>query len=167
GSYEVVLRRNPSRRGEEWQGRVKWMKEAELEVKSWGQYANHPLQERYRRELAPELRDYLKERLAEYMVPAVLVLLEKVPLTPNGKVDRRALPDPDVNTSEEREGYTPPRTPVEEILLGIYEEVLKLNRVGIHNNFFEIGGHSLLATQVVSRVRNMFGLEIGVRSIFE
>ena len=167
GSYEVVLRRNPDRGGEEWQGRVEWVNAAEFVFKGWAQHANHPLQERYRRELIPELKEYLKERLPEYMVPSALVLLERLPLTPNGKVNRRALPDPEVDSSEEREGYTAPRTPVQEMLAGIFEEVLKLDRVGNQENFFEIGGHSLLAAQVASRVTRTFGVEISVRDIFE
>jgi hypothetical protein len=101
------------------------------------------------------------------MVPPSLVLLERLPLTPNGKVDRRALSDLEVNGSEERQEYTAPRCPVEEALVGIYQQVLKLDRVGIHDKFFEIGGHSLLATQVISRVKDIFEVEIGVRSIFE
>jgi amino acid adenylation domain-containing protein len=167
GSYEVVLRRNPSRGGEEWQEQVEWANEAESAVKSREQYSNNPLQEMYRRELIPNLKAYLKAGLPEYMVPSALVLVEKMPLTPNGKVDRRALPDPAVKRSEEREGHTAPRTPVEEMLGGIYEEVLKIDGIGIVDNFFEIGGHSLLATQVISRIRKTFGVEIDVGAIFE
>jgi amino acid adenylation domain-containing protein len=114
-----------------------------------------------------ELRSYLKERLPEYMAPAWFVRLEEMPLTPNGKVDRRALPSPNMKRAEEVDGYLTPRTAVEEIVTGIFEEALKLDRVGRRDNFFDLGGHSLLATQVVSRVRKMSGVEIGVRSVFE
>jgi len=114
-----------------------------------------------------ELRSYLKERLPEYMAPWWFVRLGELPLTPNGKVDRRALPAPDVNRTGERDGYIAPRTLVEEIGAGIFEELLKPDRVGVRDNFFELGGHSLLAMKVVSRVRNAFGVEIGVRSVFE
>jgi amino acid adenylation domain-containing protein len=114
-----------------------------------------------------ELRAYLKQRLPDYMVPASFVMMEKMPLTPNGKLDRKALPIPIDEQGEGEAAYVAPRRPVEEILAGIFEEVLKLDRVRIHDNFFEIGGHSLLATQVISRVRSAFGVEIAVRSIFE
>ena len=113
-----------------------------------------------------ELRGYLEEKLPYYMMPSAIVLMERMPLTPNGKLDRKALPRPE-QMREEGEGSSVGfRTPVEEILAGIFEEALKLNRVGRNDNFFEAGGHSLLATQVVSRVKNRFGVEIGVRSIF-
>jgi len=130
-------------------------------------YANDPLQTENEASLVIELREYVKQSLPEYMTPSAFVVMAEMPLTPNGKVDRRSLPDPEVSRSEEREGYVAPRTPVEEMLAGIFEGVLKLDRVGRYDNFFEIGGHSLLATQVISRVRNAFGVEIGVRSLFE
>jgi amino acid adenylation domain-containing protein len=113
-----------------------------------------------------ELREYLRGQLPEYMIPSVFVFLDDLPLMTNGKLDRRALPAPDVRAAEDIGGYLGPRTPVEEIVVGIFENLLKLNRVGRKDNFFELGGHSLLATQVISRVRNSFGLEIGVGGIF-
>jgi amino acid adenylation domain-containing protein len=123
-----------------------------------------------RQEPAPtinELRSFLKEKLPEYMIPSAFVLLDALPLTPNGKLDRQALPAPDQNRPEPEESYIAPRTPVEEMLAEIWAEVLKLDKVGVHDNFFELGGHSLLATQVISRVRNTFLVEVGVRSLFE
>ncbi|MGB7926381.1 MAG: amino acid adenylation domain-containing protein, partial [Pyrinomonadaceae bacterium] len=99
-----------------------------------------------------ELRDYLKEKLPAYMVPTAIVLLERMPLTPNGKLDRHALPAPEQNRSEPGNEYVAPRTPVEEILASLWAEVLRVERVGIHDNFFELGGHSLLATQLISRI---------------
>ena len=116
---------------------------------------------------AETLRSYLARALPDYMAPAAYVHLERLPLTPNGKLDRRALPAPDVMRAEERDGYLPPQTQVEEIVIGIFEDVLKLDRVGRGENFFDLGGHSLLAIQVISRVRNAFGFEIKVRSIFD
>ncbi|BDA72451.1 non-ribosomal peptide synthetase [Calothrix sp. PCC 7716] len=113
------------------------------------------------------LRDYLKERLPEYMVPSAFVLLDALPLTPSGKVNRRALPYPG-NTEPELSGvYAAPRTPVEEMLVGIWSEVLGLKIVGIHDNFFDMGGHSLLATQVISRVLTIFKVELPLRKLFE
>jgi amino acid adenylation domain-containing protein len=112
---------------------------------------------------APELKRALGERLPEYMVPSSFVFLESLPQTPNGKVDRKALPAPE----RREEGYAAPRTPVEELLAGIWSEVLGLERVGREDHFFERGGHSLLAVQVVSRVREVFGVELPVRRLFE
>jgi acyl carrier protein len=118
------------------------------------------------REAAAELRGYLKERLPEYMAPQQWVLLEQMPLTANGKVDRKSLPAPTATSAFEQaeEGEW---TPVEELVAGIWSEVLKLAAVGRDENFFELGGHSLLATQVISRVREVFGVEVGLRQLFE
>src|SRR5581483_9231754 len=115
---------------------------------------------------AEELRAYLKERLPEYMVPAFVVRLERLPLTANGKVDRRSSPAPE-GAGGAVEGHVAPRTAVEEILAGLYEEVLRVGRVGMRDNFFELGGHSLLATRLVSRVRESLGVELALRSLFE
>jgi amino acid adenylation domain-containing protein len=117
-----------------------------------------------------ELRKLARERLPEYMVPEAIVALKEMPVTANGKIDRQRLPLVALTkgaAGQLEQEYRRPPTPVEEIIVGIFEEVLKLDGVGIHDNFFEIGGHSLLATQVISRVRNRFGVEIGVRSIFK
>ncbi|MBV9774950.1 MAG: amino acid adenylation domain-containing protein, partial [Gemmatimonadetes bacterium] len=112
---------------------------------------------------AGELRAYLGERLPEYMVPAVLVELDALPLSPNGKVDRRALPAPEA----ESERYEAPRTQTEELLAGIWAEVLRVERVGVHDDFFALGGHSLLAMRVATRVREALGVEVPVRVLFE
>jgi amino acid adenylation domain-containing protein len=114
-----------------------------------------------------EARKYLKQKLPEYMVPSAFVLLDELPLTPSGKVDRNALPAPDRDRSELGCVYHAPRTPVEETIASIWCELLKLSKVGIHDNFFELGGHSLLATQVISRLSTAFNHEIPLRSIFE
>jgi amino acid adenylation domain-containing protein len=113
------------------------------------------------------LRDALRKQLPEYMVPAAFVALEKIPLTTNGKVDRRALPEPDAALAELGDGYVAPRRPLEEVLAGIWCEVLRLERVGALDNFFELGGHSLLATQVMSRIREIFGIAVPLRTLFE
>ncbi len=112
-----------------------------------------------------ELREMLRARVPEYMVPPVFMMLEELPLSPNGKVDRRALPAP--QWEGERAGYSPPRTPVEELLAGIWAEVLGLDRIGIDEDFFEVGGHSLLATRVISRLGHTFRVELPLRALFE
>ena len=114
-----------------------------------------------------ELRVFLKQKLPEYMIPSVFVLLDSFPLTPNGKMDRMALPAPDQRRPELASLFVSPRTVVEDILAKIWIEVLKLDQVGIHDNFFELGGHSLLATQVVSRVRDVFKIELPLRTLFD
>jgi len=116
---------------------------------------------------AHELRSFLQQKLPEYMVPLMFVFLESLPLTPNGKLDRKALPAPEQTRPELDETYCAPRTPVEELLGQIWSDVLKLDQVGIHDNFFHLGGHSLLATQVISRIRDAFKLDLPVRSLFE
>ncbi|MFN6530351.1 condensation domain-containing protein, partial [Nostoc sp. ChiSLP03a] len=113
----------------------------------------------------PELRQFLKAKLPEYMMPSAIVLLESLPLTSNGKVDRRALPTHELDSTL-RELYVAPRTPTEEMLAQIWAQVLKLEQVGIHDNFFELGGHSLLATQLLSRIRNIFNVELPLRELF-
>ncbi|HZF11058.1 MAG TPA: amino acid adenylation domain-containing protein, partial [Thermoanaerobaculia bacterium] len=116
--------------------------------------------------LVPEtLRQALRERLPSYMVPAAVVTLAALPLTPNGKVDRQALPAPEWQSAEKT--WLAPRTPVEEVLAGIWTELLGVERVGAADHFFELGGHSLLATQVMSRLRAAFHVEIPLRGLFE
>ncbi|HEX6292480.1 MAG TPA: amino acid adenylation domain-containing protein [Herpetosiphonaceae bacterium] len=114
-----------------------------------------------------ELRAYLKEQLPDYMVPSAFVFLDALPLSPNGKVDRKALPAPQPETNERAEVLAAPRTPIEELLAGIWADVLGMERVGIHDNFFELGGHSLLATQVLSRVRAAIDVTLPLRELFE
>jgi amino acid adenylation domain-containing protein len=113
--------------------------------------------------LQERLSAFLKRKLPGYMVPSAFVFLEKLPLTPNGKIDRQALP----SAEPAAEAYRPPRTPEEEILCGIYADLLSLDSVGINDNFFSLGGHSLLAMRLVNRVRSAFGVELSVRVIFE
>ena len=114
-----------------------------------------------------ELRDFLKEKLPDYMVPSAFVVLDALPLTPNGKLDRLALPALSLARPELDTHFVGPRTAVEEQLVEIWEEVLGLERVGIHDDFFELGGHSLRATRVLSRVRAALRVELSLRYLFE
>ncbi|MBZ4371690.1 non-ribosomal peptide synthetase, partial [Corallococcus sp. AS-1-6] len=114
---------------------------------------------------AAELKAHLRQRLPEYMVPTALVSLDALPLSANGKVDRKALPEPEAPRSEKV--FEAPRTEVEAKLAAIWAQVLRVPQVGVTDNFFELGGHSLLATQVASRIRAGFGVELPLRELFE
>ena len=114
-----------------------------------------------------DVRRALKERLPEYMVPSAFVFVEEWPLTPSGKVDRRRLPAPDASASGDGQAFESPRTPVEEVLAGIFEQTLGVRDIGIRDNFFELGGHSLLAMQVISRLDDAFNLEVPLHVLFE
>jgi amino acid adenylation domain-containing protein len=116
---------------------------------------------------AAELGKYLKERLPEYMVPSFFMVLESLPLTPNGKVDRKALPVPELKGTGAGKGYMAPRTLLEEEMAGIWSRVLGVEHISMHANFFELGGHSLMATQVLSRLRQVFRVELPIRALFE
>jgi acyl-coenzyme A synthetase/AMP-(fatty) acid ligase/acyl carrier protein len=116
---------------------------------------------------AAEIRKYLIAKLPDYMVPSTLVLLDALPLTASGKIDRNALPTPARNRPELANVYQQPRTSTEETLVAIWREVLKLEKVGIHDNFFDSGGHSLLATQIISRIRSSFAIDLPLRHLFE
>src|SRR5215207_7196243 len=111
------------------------------------------------------LRAHLRQSLPEYMVPQAIVALDRLPLNANGKVDRKALPAPEYGGAGET--YVAPRTPTEEVLAGIWAEVLGLERVGVEEGFFELGGHSILTMLVTSLVRELFGVELPVRVFFE
>ncbi|CAM5640747.1 D-alanine--D-alanyl carrier protein ligase [Streptomyces griseomycini] len=109
-----------------------------------------------------ELRETVAAQLPEFMVPAVLMLLDRLPLMPNGKLDRAALPEPELTAGS----YRAPRTTAEETLAGLFGEVLGVERVGIDDDFFALGGHSLLATRLISRIRTVLGAEIPIRTVF-
>src|SRR5262249_38952800 len=134
------------------------------EVKSWSAYASDPLENGLRQQLIPQLRDYLKERLPEYMVPSAWMMLKQLPLTTNGKLDRRALPAPHSRPEEFGE-YVAPRTELERTLADIWAQVLRVDQVGIRDNFFELGGHSLLIVKMLARLREI-GLSAQVRNVY-
>jgi acyl carrier protein len=113
-----------------------------------------------------ELRDFLRRRLPDPMIPEVFIWLETLPLTPNGKLDRRALPDPLQEETRPVE-FEAPDTPVEEGVAAIWCEILSLDRVGRHDNFFELGGHSLLAVRVTAALREKYGVEVPLPVLFE
>ena len=115
---------------------------------------------------AAEIRKYLKQKLPEYMIPSAFVLLDELPLTPNGKVDQE-MPAPDHGRPELDDAFVAPRNPVEAILANIWAEVLKLEKVGVRDNFFNLGGHSLLAMQVISRMRNAFSVDVPLGRMFD
>ena len=116
---------------------------------------------------ASVLRAFLKEKLPDYMVPASFVVLDALPLTANGKVDRRALPAPDGARAESEQAFVEPRTKTEEVLAEIWSHLLGVKQVSIHDNFFESGGHSLLGMQLISRVREALNVELNVRALFD
>ena len=112
-----------------------------------------------------DLRNYLREKLPDYMAPAAIMFLDQMPLTSSGKIDRKSLPRPDrAGSSSEA---VVPNTAAEEIICGIWADVLRVEKVGVADNFFDLGGHSLLATQVVSRIRKVLGVEVALRLMFE
>jgi acyl carrier protein len=119
-----------------------------------------------RKPVVSNLKDFLQEQLPDYMIPTAFVLLDAFPLTPNGKIDRLALPAPDSARFNLKE-YVAPQTPVEEVLADIWADILKIERVGIHDNFFDLGGHSLLATQLISRVHKILRAQLTLRDLFE
>jgi surfactin family lipopeptide synthetase A len=115
---------------------------------------------------AAELRGLLQTKLPEYMVPSAFVILDQLPLTPSGKLDRKALPKPEFESADFEHKFVAPRNSIEQVLAGIFQETLKVSRVGVEDNFFDLGGHSLLATRVISRVRQIFALDLTLHSFF-
>ena len=113
-----------------------------------------------------ELYAHARAELPDYMVPAAFVMLDEIPLTQNGKVDRKALPAPDGLQAASAQNFVAPHTPTEEILVGIWSQVLKVHRVGIHDSFFDLGGHSLLAMTIVARMRDAFQVELPLADLF-
>ncbi len=133
----------------------------------WHTYATDPLRATMLRQLPRTLRSYLTAKLPDYMIPSAFVLLDALLLTPNGKVDRRALPAPEKSHSEPESTYMAPRTPVEQTVADIWAEVLGLEQVDVHDDFLALGGHSLLAARIVARLRDALQVDISLPTIFE
>src|SRR6185312_4656551 len=129
-------------------------------------FANSPVRATGDRDLARALLSHVRASLPEYMVPSSVMVLPEWPLLPNGKIDRRALPLPG-RASRAGETLRAPRTPHEDLLCGLFAEMLAVERVGIDDNFFDLGGHSLLAARLVSRVRTVLGVDLAVHTLFE
>ena len=134
-------------------------------AKAWSAYANDPLENNFTHQLIPQLREYLKLNLPDYMIPSSFVALAQLPLTPSGKLDWRALPAPQ-DRSEEMGRYVAPRTDLERALAEIWAQVLRVDRVGVHDNFFDLGGHSLLALKVLSKINQTFRSALTVTDVY-
>ncbi|MEP7273520.1 MAG: amino acid adenylation domain-containing protein, partial [Acidobacteriota bacterium] len=159
-SFDLVLRRND---------------QSEVVIKSrWrvngtplSHYSNNPLRPMIVEGILPSLRAALGETLPDYMIPSIFVFLDSLPVVANGKVDRKALPAPNLNGGSRHRTTTPPRTPVEKTIAGIWAETLNLEHVGVEDNLFELGGHSLMVAQIVSRLRDALSIELPLRTVFE
>jgi amino acid adenylation domain-containing protein len=139
-----------------------------LRAKPWVQYANNPLQGIFTQKLVPVLRSYLERQLPDHMIPSGFVLIEKFPLTPSGKIDRKALPPPDLRRGKDTLEYVAPRNALEEQVALIWGELLGISQASVHDHFFaDLGGHSLLATQLCSRLRSTLQIDVPLRWIFE
>ncbi|MGZ4106493.1 MAG: phosphopantetheine-binding protein, partial [Tumebacillaceae bacterium] len=137
------------------------------EYKSYAHYATNPTRAKLAQNLVPLYRNYATEHLPDYMVPSAFVILDDFPLTPNGKVDRKALPQPDRNRASSQAEFVAPRNELEEIVADVWKQVLGIDKISVYDNFFELGGHSLLATQVVSRLRDALDVELSLQRVFE
>lgn len=135
-------------------------------VKSWDTYANNPAFGQFAISLAPKLRDYLSDQLPDYMIPSAFVALTRFPLTPNGKIDRRALPNPEFFQSTQETGFVAPRNEVEQKIAQIWSEVLGVSPIGVHYDFIQLGGHSLLAIQIMVLIQSRLQVKLPVHSLF-
>lgn len=166
GCLDVVFRRENEPDGRSEIGVPKFPGETGL-VRPWETYASNPLRQTIELELVPQLRSWLGDKLPEFMVPSTFVVMDAMPLSANGKINRKALPVPQQSRTKGLGNYQAPQTPMEEIVAGIFIDVLHLERVGSDDNLFDLGGHSLSATQVVSRIRQNLRADLPVRAVFE
>jgi SAM-dependent methyltransferase len=159
GQYDVLFQRRV--KGERLGVVGGWAPEAHRRL-PWSAYANDPRQGDVAQKLAPALRGFLQAQLPEYMVPSTFVLLEALPLTPNGKVDRQALPAPDHSRAAIGGSFVAPQTELERLIATVWQEVLGLEKVGVHDNFFDLGGHSLLLVRLQSKLRDVLHTEVAI-----
>ena len=177
GSYDVLLWKSEQAGGGEiGNGRERLIWDWEQECarrggdegrREWREYANNPMRERLNTNVVEELDRYIREQAPGYMAPSAIVMMDALPLTPNGKIDRKALPAPDQSRSDLKQSFVAPVNQTQQVLAGIWMEVLSLEQIGIHDNFFKLGGHSLLATRVLSRAREALNEELPLRAMFE
>ncbi|MBD1913465.1 MULTISPECIES: non-ribosomal peptide synthetase [unclassified Leptolyngbya] len=156
--FDVVFQRSPT-------PTIQLKPSSAVPVRPWHSYSNNPLQNHSTSQIVQQLRSHLKEKLPEFMLPSAIVLMESLPQTPNGKVDRNALPAPHRESLNLRD-FTAPRSDTEKQLAMIWEQVLGATRVGIHDNFFDLGGHSLLAAQVLAQIQRVFHIEFSLVNLF-
>ncbi len=135
--------------------------------KPWRAYANNPLMAKFSQRIVPAIRGFLLERLPEYMVPSVCVPLDALPLSSNGKVDRRALPEPTDGPAGSDKVFAAPKTEIERKIAAVWQDLLGLERVGLDDNFFDLGGHSLLMVRLRSRLRDVLGVEPSIIDLFQ
>jgi amino acid adenylation domain-containing protein len=135
-------------------------------INPWSAYVNDPLDNSFRQQLIPQLREYVKGRLPEYMVPSAWIVLKTLPLTPNGKVDQRALPAPEDRPEDVGE-YIAPRTKLERTLADIWAQVLRVDEVGVNDNFFELGGHSLLGIKLIAKIAERLMVSLSIAAVFQ
>ncbi len=169
GCYDVVFReRLPE---EEFAltktGTGEWVSPIKVGIRPWSEYANKRFQEEVFHKIVPQLRGFLKEKLPEYMMPGGFVILDSLPLLPNGKVDRRSLPKLDNSRLDLGVAYVAPQTQEEHAIATVWKETLQLEKVGIHDNFFDLGGNSLLIVQAHSKLREVLGRELSVVDLFQ
>ena len=160
GAYDAVLR-SPSDTSPPFPAEA-------LPARPWNAYSNWPLRARFRQRLLPALQARIEQRLPSQMAPSAFVLLDALPRMPNGKLDRRALPEPGSDRPVLAGAFVAPRTPQEQRMARLWAEILGIDQVGVHDNFFsELGGHSLLASQLASHLREAFAVELPLRTLFE
>jgi acyl carrier protein len=167
GFYDVVLKRRSADSTDTIDSAIATCLKETIALKSWASYVNNPHQGKFASRLVPRLRSYLEEKLPSHMIPAAFLLLPEMPLTPNGKVDRRQLAQLDPGAAISKESFVAPRNETEAAVAAIWAEVLDLGRAGVYSDFFELGGNSLRATRVISRLHKTFGVELPLRRFFE
>jgi acyl carrier protein len=167
GSFDVLFQRIKEGKARQVMSQFISFPEPAVSDQPWNDYANNPLCKTFVHQLVPQLRNWLRARLPAYMVPSNFVVLDELPLNANGKVDRRALPEPDAAKYVAEETFIAPRTREEETIAEIWAEVLEGQPISAEANFFDLGGHSLLATRVISRIREKCGVELPLRLLFD